>query len=270
MINKDFKNILELINTFPDEESCIGHLESLRWEDGIVISPFDADSKVYVCKGNRYRCKNTGKYFNVKTSTLFDSTKVKLQKWFLAIWLVTLHKKDISSVQLSKDIGVTQKTAWFMLHRIRSCFGFDNDNNLTGEVELDETYIGGKNKNRHTAKKVEYSQGRSTKDSVFGEVQHGGKLNARHVTDVGARTLTNEILSYVSDATIYSDEWLGYKSLKRGIFVIYHFASVKHLQNYVDEFIFRYNTRKGNEVDRFNLLLKNSSCRLTYSGLING
>lgn len=141
MINKDFKIILDLINnTFPNEESCIEHLEKLRWEDGNIVSPFDVDSKVYICKGNRYRCKNTGKYFNVKSGTLFDNTKVKLQKWFLAIWLITSHRKGISSVQLSKDIGVTQKTAWFMLHRIRNCFSFDNDNDLIGEVEVDKTY----------------------------------------------------------------------------------------------------------------------------------
>ena len=305
MINKDFKTILDLINTFPDEASCIEHLESLRWEDGNIVSPFDADSKVYICKGNRYRCKNTGKYFNVKSGTLFDNTKVKLQKWFLAIWLITSHKKGISSVQLSKDIGVTQKTAWFMLHRIRNCFGFDNNNDITDEVEVDDTYIGGKNKNRHAIKKTKHSQGRSTKDKapVFGAVQRGGKLNAKHVPDVGMKTLTNEIVATVTDATIYSDEWLGYKSLKRiydhqfvkhgngeyvngqthtntiegfwsqlkrGIFGIYHFTSVKHLQNYVDEFVFRYNTRKGNKVDRFNLLLKNTAQRLTYEYLING
>ena len=89
----------------------------------------------------------TGKYFNVKTGTLFGNSKVKLQKWLLAIWLVTSHNKDISSIQLSKDIGVTQKTAWFMLQRIRNCFGFDNDNDLSNEVEVDETYIGENNKN---------------------------------------------------------------------------------------------------------------------------
>jgi len=123
MINTDFNTIIDLLNAFPDDQSCINHLEELRWS-GQVISPFDADSKVYKCANNRYRCKETGKYFNVKTATLFDNTKVKLQKWFLAIWLVTSHKKGISSIQLSKDIGVTQKTAWFMLQRIRNCFGF--------------------------------------------------------------------------------------------------------------------------------------------------
>lgn len=134
MININFKTPLELINSFPDEESCINHLEYLRWEDGVVISPFDTESKVYICKGNRYRCKNTNKYFNVKTATLFDNTKVKLQKWFLAIWLITSHKTDISSVQLSIDIGVTQKTAWFMLQRIQNCFRLDDQNIINRQI----------------------------------------------------------------------------------------------------------------------------------------
>ena len=177
MINAEFNTILDLIKTFPDEQSCIDHLESLRWTDSNVISPFVPSSKVYKCANNRYRCKDTGKYFNVKTATLFDNSKIELQKWFLAIWLVTSHKKGISSIQLSKDIGVTQKTAWFMLQRIRNCFGFDNDNNLSNEVEVDETYVGGKNKNKHNAKKVEGTQGRSVKDkaTVFGMVERGGK-----------------------------------------------------------------------------------------------
>ena len=90
MINTNFNTILDLINTFPDEQSCIDHLEQLRW-NGNIISPFDSNSKVYKCANNKYKCKETSKYFNVKTQTLFDNSKVKLQKWFLAIWLVTSH-----------------------------------------------------------------------------------------------------------------------------------------------------------------------------------
>jgi len=305
MINKDFNSILELFQAFPDEQSCIDHLEELRW-GGHVVSPFDPTSKVYKCKGNKYRCKNTGKYFNVKTKTLFDNTKVELRKWFLAIWLITSHKKGISSMQLARDLDVTQKTAWFMLHRIRKCFGIENDNDLGGNVEVDETYVGGKNKNRHNSKKVENAQGRSTKDKapIVGMVERGGKLNARMVDNVQAKTLSREVLCHVKEtATLHTDEWIGYSGLekiynhlivnhgqgefvigtaytntiggfwsllKRGIIGIYHFTSKKHLQNYIDEFVFRYNTRGGTEAARFNLLLSNTETRTTYRRLIHG
>lgn len=304
MIVKNFKSILELFEAFPDEQCCIDHLERLRW-GGYVVSPFDSTSKVYKCKDNKYRCKNTGKYFNVKTNTLFDNTKVSLRKWFAAIWLVTSHKKGISSLQLSRDIDVTQKTAWFMLQRIRICFGIENDNELTNTVEMDETYIGGKNKNRHADRKIEHSQGRSVKDKtpVFGMVERGGKLNAKVVPNTSCATLTKETVKRVKEALIYTDEWWGYNSikklfqheivnhkskeyvrdnvytntiegfwslLKRGIIGIYHFTSKQHLQRYVDEFVFRYNTRKQTECARFNLLLQNTEHRLTYKELIYG
>lgn len=303
MFNKEIKSVLDLINTFPDEQSCIDHLVRLRWNEKI-ISPFDSTSKVYTCKGNKFRCKNTGKYFNVKTNTIFDNTKMPLQKWFLAIWIVTSHKKGISSLQLGRDLDITQKSAWFMLQRIRNCFGIDNDAQLNNEVEADETYIGGKNKNRHASKKTHNAQGRSTKDKtpIVGMVERDGKLIARTVDNVQATTLTKEIVQNVKKtAKIYTDEWLGYKSLqriydhsfvkhnqseyvkgrvhtntiegfwsllKRGIFGIYHFTSKKHLQKYVDEFAFRYNTRTSSESNRFNLLLANIENRITYDQLI--
>ncbi|MGB1042958.1 MAG: IS1595 family transposase [Tenacibaculum sp.] len=305
MINKDFNSILELINAFPNEQSCIDHLEKLRW-NGNVVSPFDNTSKVYNCKGNKYKCKNTGKYFNVRTQTIFDNTKMPLQKWFLAIWLVTSHKKGISSLQLGRDLDITQKSAWFMLQRIRNCFGIDNDTKLGNEVEVDETYVGGKNKNRHANKKIKEAQGRSSKDKtpVFGMVERGGKVKACTVENTSGYTLSTEIIKSVKQsAKLYSDEWLGYSGLnriydhstvkhyqkqyvngrvhtntiegfwsllKRGIVRIYHFTSKKHLQMYVDEFVFRYNTRKGTESERFNLLLNNIENRITYKELING
>ncbi|MEW6552520.1 MAG: IS1595 family transposase [Campylobacterota bacterium] len=266
MINKDFNSILDLINAFPDEEICIKHLEELRW-NGYVVSPFDRTSIVYECSNSRYRCKNTSKYFNVKTGTLFDNTKVKLQKWFIAIWLINSHKKGISSLQLAKDINVTQKTAWFMLQRIRACFRIENDNDLDNTLEADETYVCCKNKNRHQDKKMPNSQARSTKDKTLsiGMVERNRKLNVRKVCDVTAKTLTVEIVR-INTNTI-EDFW---SLLKKLIVGIYRFTSKKYLQRYVDDFVFRYNTRNRSESGRFNLLLANTEIRITYKGLIYG
>ena len=304
MLPKNFNSIIDIVKAFPTEQSCIEHLESLRW-NGNVVSPFDATSKVYKCKGNKYRCKNTGKYFNVRTATLFDNTKVELRKWFVAIWIVTSHKKGISSLQLGRDIDVTQKTAWFMLQRIRKCFGCENNSELNNEVEIDETYIGGKNKNRHADKKVENSQGRSVKDKtpILGMVDRKGKIVARKIETTSVAHITPEVVKTVKNAMVYTDEWVGYKQvnkiydhlfvkhnegeyvngriytntiegfwsiLKRGIVGIYHFTSRKHIQKYVDEFVFRYNTRNNGEHQRFNLFLQNTEHRLTYNELING
>ena len=147
MINTEFKSVIELIKAFPTQEICINHLEQLRW-NGNVVSPFDATSKVYKCAGHKYKCKNAGKYFNVCTNTLFDNTKIELPTWFLAIYLVTGHENGISSLQLAKDLNVTQKTAWFMNHRIRNCFGIIDKidgEKMGGEgvvIEVDEKAIG--------------------------------------------------------------------------------------------------------------------------------
>lgn len=119
----NFKSSLDLVKAFPDQATCMAYLEEMRW-NGNVVSPFDETSKVYKCSGNRYQCKNTNKYFNAKVGTIFEDTKIPLQKWFLALYLFSSHKKGISSHQLAKDITVTQKTAWFMLHRLR--FAFDS------------------------------------------------------------------------------------------------------------------------------------------------
>jgi hypothetical protein len=301
MFNKEVKSVIDLLKAFPDEQSCIDHFEKIRW-NGNVVSPFDATSKVYKCKGNRYQCKNTGKYFNVKTNTLFDNTKMPLQKWFLAIFLVTSHKKGISSLQLGRDLDITQKSAWFMLQRIRACFGAENMNGLDNEVELDETGVGGAEKNKHADKKSDNPW--TAKTTVFGMVERGGKLNATVVPDQTMESLHPEIYKAVSlTATLYTDEHVSYKSLKRvydhqvvkhnkkeyvrgrvhtntiegfwsllkrGIFGIYHFTSKKHLQKYVDEFVFRYNTRQISTADRMDLMLASMANRTTYKMLING
>lgn len=303
MINiRAFNSLFELLEAFPTEESCIKYLEALRWRDRIV-SPFDPESKVYTCaKG--YKCKNTGKIFNVRTGTIFENTKLSLRKWFMAVWLILSHKKGISSLQLSRDIRVTQKTAWFMLQRIRGCLICKNEGRLQNEVEADETFVGGKNKNRHRDKKVKRCQGRAFKDKtpVLGMLERKGNVIARVIKNTSQSELTPNILEFVDrNAVLYTDEWQGYNKidkmyyhysidhgkgqygigrihtntiegfwtlLKRGYMGIYHYMSPKHLQRYVNEFVFRYNTRKISEHNRFNLLLCNIEYRITYNNLI--
>lgn len=314
MFNSRFKSLADLQKAFPTEQSCIDYLEERRWH-GYVVSPFDPTSKVYKCKDNKYRCKNTMKYFNVKTNTIFHKSSVPLIRWMMAIWLILTHKKGISSIQLSRDIGVTQKTAWFMSHRIRKALGIENDvgdenegggGKLNGTVEIDETFIGGKNKNRHADKKVKNSQGRSFKDKVpvFGLMQQGGKVIAIVVPNTKVESLSPIILQYVEEGSnLYTDEWnYGNKAdthynhknvnhqagfygkgefttnhiegfwalIKRGIMGIYYHWSKKHMQRYIDEYVYRFNTRKVSDRERFDLLLQNLEYRLTYKQLIYG
>ena len=292
------KGILSFTDTFSNEESCIKYFENLRWKNG-VVSPFDKTSKVYKCKGNKYRCKNTGKYFDVKTGTVFANTKLPLRYWFYAMFLSLSHKRGVSSCQLSRDLGITQKTAWNMLNKIREYMGVFNDCSLSGEVEIDETFIGGKNKNRHKDKKVEKCQGRSFKDKVpvFGMLQRGGKFVAKVVSNTKAKTLEPYITEHVQEnSIIYTDGWdygeirdkyiqmsvdhgIGFygtsfitedgefiqistnkienawSHLKRTIFGTYYQVSKKHMQKYIDEFTFRFNTRDFTDNQRFDLYL---------------
>jgi len=304
MLGLKFNSLFDLARTFDTEQKCIEYLEELRWANGVVVSPYDPNSKVYKCAGNKYRCKTTGLYFNVKTDTMFDCSKIKLQKWFMGIWLVAMHKKGISSHQLAKDIDITQKSAWFMLQRIRNCFDIENNHTLDKKVESDETFIGGAEKNKHANKKTEGTQGRSckTKTPVFGMIEREGKLVAKVVKSTASEHLTPEMVKHIKKgATLYTDEWVGYNNinrlynhlfvnhnekqyvkdeiytntvegfwslLKRGITGIYHFVSKKHLQKYVDEFVFRYNTRTFGERERFEHFFSNIENRLTYKMLI--
>ena len=118
MLEIDFENKEALVAAYGTEQKCIDHLEAFRW-NGTVISPFDPGSKVYFCSKNTYKCKNSGKYFNVKTGTLLHNTKIDLQKWFIAIWIVSAQNKKINSVALGHELGITQKSAWFMIKRIK-------------------------------------------------------------------------------------------------------------------------------------------------------
>ncbi len=190
------KGILQLIKQFPNEETCRKHLTQLRWGNNISC-PFCSDVKVYAFKDEKtYKCSKCKKKFNVKTNTIFENTKIPLNVWFIATYLLNSRKKGISSEQLANDLNITQKTAWFVLHRLREASTTQAyDEPLQNTIEIDETYVGGKNKNRHRNKKVRYSQGRSTKDKtpVVGLMERGGQLRTFVVSDTRRKTLENII-----------------------------------------------------------------------------
>ncbi|WP_409258623.1 IS1595 family transposase [Riemerella anatipestifer] len=299
-----FNSLKALMNTFPDEQSCIVFLEKILW-NGNPVSPFDKTAKVYRCSNNRYKCSKTKKTFTVKSVTIFKNSNISLRDWFIGIWLYTSHKCGLSSMQLHRDTELTQKTTWFMLKRLKECSAFENGQGLENEVEVDETYVGGKNKNRHANKKVKHSQGRSYLDKipVFGMLERGGKVNANVVSNVTNNELQSRILRTVNIfSDLYSDEWGSYNGLdmfynhsivnhgnkqyvngnahtntienfwsnfKRAIIGVYRVVSRQHLQRYVDEFVFRYNTRKMTPRGRFIHLITNiKGCNLTYNQLI--
>lgn len=292
---------------FSDNDTCKEYLEQMRWSNGIVCPKCGNEERAKRLNGKThgYKCYACRKTFSVTKGTIFENSAIPLQKWFAGIWLITSHKKGISSLQLHRDLGITQKSAWFMLQRIRYAIRTKSFNApLNGTVELDETFIGGKNKNRHEKKKVKNSQGGKDKTPVFGLVERNGRLVAMRVRDRQRATVMPIIHKTVSkDARIMTDEHKAYKTLsdiyghemvnhsegeyvvgachtntiegfwsllKRGIIGIYHNVSEKHLDAYVDEFEYRYNTKDITCVERFDNMLSLSNSRLTYNQLTNG
>ncbi|RYG10679.1 MAG: IS1595 family transposase [Chitinophagaceae bacterium] len=302
----DFKNLKQLFDTFKDEATCKAYLEQQRW-NGNVECPFCGATKVY--RTNRgFKCadKFCAKKFTVTVGTIFENSKVGLVTWFAAIYLATSSKKGISSLQLSRQLGITQKTAWFVLHRIREMLRDKAPHMLNNMVEVDETYIGGKMKNKHKRVRLQaHVDGVSHTDNktcVVALLERGNKVKT-HVHTDKSKTLKDMVRQHVNtEALVVTDSLNAYKGLakefagheivnhnqdeyvrgnvytntvegffsilKRGIYGIYHQVSPKHLQRYCDEFASRYNTREIKDHERFVFSLKNAEGRLKYTTLI--
>ena len=230
----DFKNLKELVNYFSDEKVARQHLEEQRW-GGNTTCPHCGTAKPYALSDEKtYKCANKEcrKKFTVTVGTIFENTKLPLSTWFAAIYLCTAHKKGISSCQLARDLGITQKAAWFVLHRVREMLTEKAPFMLENEVEVDETFVGGKEKNKHASKKIKNltgtaPRGRSLagKTPVLGILERDGKVYAVPVKDTSAKTIQPIMVDVVRPgSTLYTDEWQGYK----GLSVKYDHRVVQH------------------------------------------
>ena len=301
---KQFDTLIQMMTAFPDEQSAIDHFTAIRWKNG-AFCPHCGSTKVYHFSDARtHKCGDCRKRFSIKVGTIFEDSKIELRKWFMAIWLITSHKKGIASTQLAKDIGVTQKTAWFMTHRLRHAAQTPSFNRqLDGEVEADETFIGGKEKNKHAWQRTGGKQGGAGKVAVLGILEREGELRTGITPSLSARNVQSAIRANVAPgAALMTDEHGSFVGLgdtfhhhrvnhsageyvrsfclhtngiesvwalfKRQIVGTHHYLSPKHLSRYLDEMTWRFNLRSIGEGERVNALLNQASGRLTYKVLI--
>lgn len=217
-----FTSLVELTRYFSDEKKCVEHLEQLRW-NGQRACPHCGSVKTYVCKGlGKYKCGDCKHRFSVITKTFFESSKIPLSKWFIAMYLCLSHKKGVSSHQLARDLDTTQKTAWFILHRIRCLVLERKPNLLGGIVEMDETYVGGKDRFKSLKKRKELHKqtletGKSWKSEkavVVGALERNGKLILKHVSNSFKETLEPFVTQNVKEGSrVFTDEHYSYSGL---------------------------------------------------------
>ena len=294
---------------FHDDEAARLHLEAQRWPSGPYCPHCGECEAITRLEGASTKpgtcvCRSCRKKFTVTVGTVFERSHIGLAKWMLAFRLMASSKKGVSACQLERSLGITYKSAWFMAHRIREAMRDISPSDLGGQnkvVEADETYMGGKEKNKHANKRVPGSQGGANKAPVVSLVERGGKVRSFHMAKVTAaslRPVVNEAVArqsylmtdesrvytpigkdfaghgsvnhgageYVRGTFFHTNTVEGYFSLlKRGVYGVYHHVSEAHLCRYLNEFDFRYNSRASTDTERTNEALAGSTGkRLTY------
>ncbi len=280
-------SLYDFFKRFPDENAARKFFEAKRWPDGVYCAHCGSLS-IAECKDHKpmaYRCKDCRKHFSVRTDTVLAESRLPLHKWLMAIYMMTTARKGIPSTQVARELGITQKSAWFLCQRIRETWLADNMDNSEGlgpVVEIDETYIGGKETNKHANKKLNKGRGSVGKMPVMGILDRSGRVRAFPIPATDRPTLHGIIKHYVTPgSTVITDEWAAYRKLsgythltvnhsageyvnqqahtnaiesfwsllKRGYYGIYHYMSVKHLHRYVAEFSNRKNTATLSTLD---------------------
>lgn len=302
-MSKTTISVYQLFEMFPDQETARVYLESRLWPQGPRCPSCGLGDRITTRKGGYYRCNQCKTDFTVRTGTIFERSHVPLHKWIYAMYLVVTARKGISSMQLAKEIGVTQKTAWFVLGRLREACG-DKFEKLSGIIEIDETYVGRKEGNKHADKKLHAGRGAVGKTAILGMRERGGRTRAAPIEATDSDVIHDEIREHVEPGSaIHTDEFAAYHGLdgfthesvnhgasefvrgdvttnsiesffavfKRGVYGTFHHVSPKHIHRYVDEFAFRLNEGnvKRHTTQRIDSFVEGTAGkRLTYKDLI--
>ncbi|MBN8982784.1 MAG: IS1595 family transposase [Rhizobiales bacterium] len=293
----DFKSLYDLFEAIPDEVAAISYFKNIIWKNG-ERCPYCGHDKVYAFSdGKAWKCAKCRQRFSIRVGTIFEDSKIPLRKWLAAIWLITSHRKGIASTQIARDLNVTQKTGWFMLHRLRHAARTRSFNRpLRGFVEADEGYFGGKDKNRHkeNRRKVKKTLAvglleRQGELRVF-PIKHTGQMIGAIVRNVkeGSRLMTDSAPVLANMGALYDHTAVNHSRgqygdgadghtnsiegvwalIKRQIYGIHHWVSAKHLDRYLAEAVWRYNRRDVKDSNRIADFLTRVDGRLTYASLI--
>ena len=299
------QTLIEAIRYFSDLDVCVAFVASLRWPDGAVCPTCEGTEHSYLKTRRIWKCKNCKRQFSVKVGTIFEDSPIPLDKWLAAIWMIANSKNGISSHELGRAIGLTQKSSWFVLHRVRLAMQTGSFQKFSGEVEVDETFIGGLSRNMHkdVRRKRISGTGGQNKSAVMGFRQRGGEVRVKiidgrrersalhqHIRaeiEPGSSVYTDSLRSYngleadfdhatVNHAEFYVDGRVHtngienfWSLLKRGLKGTYVQVAPEHLFRYLDERVFTYNKRDLSDFGRFVTVLGHTAGRrLTYDILI--